>query len=58
MNALDELCKATGTQPDNWELIDGPKTRCGVDHWFQHTQSGRKAYVNDDQGRITVDYED
>lgn len=58
MNALDELCKATGTQTDHWESIDGPETRCGVDHWFRHTPSGRTAYVNDDQGQITVDYED
>lgn len=58
MKALDELCKATGTHADDWERIDGPDSRCGVDYWFQHARSGKKAYVNDDEGHITVDCED
>jgi hypothetical protein len=56
MKALDELCKATGTRPDEREFLDGPDSRC-VDYWLKHKPSGKEAYVNDDQGSVTVDCE-
>ena len=57
MKALDALCKATGTRPEEWEFLDGPDSRCGVDYWLKHKPTGKEAYVNDDQGHVTVDCE-
>ncbi len=57
MKALDELCKATDTRPDDWEFIDGPESGCGVDYWLKHKPTGKEAYVNDDQGHVKVDCE-
>jgi hypothetical protein len=55
MKALDELCRLTSTRPDEWEFLDGPDSRCGVDYWLRHKPTGKEAYVNDDQGHVTVD---
>ena len=55
MKALDELCRKTGTRSDEWEFLDGPDSGVGVDYWLKHQPTGREAYVNDDQGHVTVD---
>lgn len=51
---LEALCCETDTTADMWEAIDGPDSRCGVDYWFRNRLTGEEAYVNDDQGAITV----
>lgn len=56
MKALDELCKATTTRADDWEFLGGPDSGCGEDCWFKHKPTGKEAYVNDDQGHVTVEY--
>ena len=55
MRILDELCETTGTELKDWEFIDGPVSRSGVDYWLRHKPTGKEAYVNDDQGHISVD---
>lgn len=54
MNPLKALCQETGTAPKDWEELDGPESGCGVDFWFRHKKTGVEAYVNDDQGYITI----
>ena len=57
VKALDELCKATGTRPDEWEFLDDPVIWCGMDYWLKYMPTGKEAHVNDDQGDVTVDCE-
>jgi hypothetical protein len=53
---LNLLAKLTDTQPAVWEPMVGPDSRCGVDYWYRHP-SGQEAYINDDQGHITISVE-
>ena len=38
----------------HWEEIDGPDSRCGVDHWYRNQVTGREAYANQDQTHWTI----
>lgn len=51
---LRTLCDATATGPDDWIAIDGPESGVGVDYWYRNKSTGAEAYVNDDQGHITI----
>lgn len=44
---LEKLTDETG-----WESVDGPDSRCGVDYYYKNESS--EAYINDDQGFLTV----
>ena len=47
MTHLDELCKATGTRPDEWEFLNSPDGGCGVNYWLKHKPTGKEAYIAD-----------
>ena len=51
---LEYLCNETGTNPEDWEDIDGPTTGVGVERWFRHKEDGREVYLCDDQGDISI----
>ena len=38
-------------------FIGGPDSGCAVDYWLKHARSGKKAYVNDNQGHVKVNCE-
>jgi hypothetical protein len=42
----------------SWESTDGPETRCGVDYYFAHRSSRSEAYINCDQGYVTITVDD
>ena len=44
----------TGTEPDRWEEVDGPDTRCGVDFHFVIDDETLSAQVNVDQGEVSI----
>jgi hypothetical protein len=44
-----------GHRADEWEFLDGPDSVCGVDYRLKHKPTDKEAYVNDDQGHVTVD---
>ena len=48
------IAKLTGTRANSWENIDGPDTHCGVDYYFEHRSKKTEAYLNNDQGYITI----
>ena len=52
--AIEALSRETDTPIKDWEEIDGPDSGVGVDHWFRNKETGREAYVNEDQGEFTV----
>ena len=52
------LAKLTNTRPSSWESTDGPETRCGVDYYFVHRRSQSEAYINCDQGYVTITVDD
>ncbi len=54
---LKELTDAAGGRACDWEEIDGPDSGVGVDHWFRNNKTNEEAYVNDDQGFISVSTE-
>ena len=55
MNAiLQILATLTDTKADDWEIIDGPDSGCGIDYWLRHEKSGREAYANLDQEYLTI----
>lgn len=37
-----------------WREIDGPASRCGQDYWYR-SRDGVEAYINEDQGHLTVE---
>ena len=50
---LEEL---TGIKKKKWKEMNGPDSGCGLDYWYK---SGKKeAYINVDQGYISVTYVD
>lgn len=51
---IEFLCRQTGTKEQDWEVIDGPESGTGEDHWYRH-KNGDEAYVNDDQGHLTAE---
>jgi hypothetical protein len=53
---IKALCAATESHPRDWEEIDGPPSRHGIDRWFRHKQTGDEANTNNDQGHITVSH--
>ena len=50
---LNKLCELTNTEPNEWEPVDGPSSRVGVDYYFVH-DSGKACYINNDQDWLTV----
>lgn len=54
-NVLQTLAQETGTKETDWQFLDGPDSRCGVDYWFENLETGQQAYVNWDQGEISVE---
>jgi hypothetical protein len=48
------LAKLTNTRAALWESSNGPDTRCGVDYYFVHRRSKIEAYINWDQGCVTI----
>jgi len=51
---LKAVALTTGTRQNDWELMNGPDSRCGVDYWLRHKQTGQQVYANEDQGTISV----
>ena len=48
---LEELSGLT-----NWEEVNGYDSGVGIDYWF--SSDGHEAYVNDDQGYLTITIDD
>ena len=53
-SVLKAVAEKTGTRQRDWELLDGPESRCGLDYWLRHKKTKQEVYANDDQGYITV----
>ena len=51
---VDILASVTGTRARDWQSLDGPDSRVGVDYWFRHRKTGQEAYVNLDQDHLTI----
>jgi hypothetical protein len=54
---LQKLASLTHTHEDDWEDLDGPDSRVGVDYWFRHRTTGAEAYANLDQDHLTISVE-
>lgn len=54
LNALEYLCRITGTEPADWEEMVGPDSGVGLDFWFINTTNEEQWYVNVDQGEYTA----
>lgn len=52
---IKAVAEHTGTRAQDWYHIGGIDTRCGVDYWFEHRQTKRQVYVNEDQGEIMIE---
>jgi len=48
------LASVTGTRTRDWEPMAGPDGHVGVDYWYRHCKTGQEAYVNFDQGHLTI----
>lgn len=48
------LANYTKTAEADWESTEGPDSRCGQDYYYKNTKTGQEAYVNIDQGHITI----
>lgn len=57
MDPLQILCGETDTEPSEWEEIDGPQSRVGIDSWFKHPERGIWL-VNEDQGHLSLSGEE
>lgn len=55
MAIRDDIADQTGTEPGDWEHINGPETGVGVEYWFEHIVTKQQVYVCDDQGHITIE---
>lgn len=51
---LEILASVTDTVESEWEALAGPDSGVGVDFWYRHAPSGKKAYLNLDQDHLTV----
>lgn len=49
------LADQSGSDPEDWEEMEGPEAGVGVERWFVHKKDGREAYTVDDQGHITIE---
>jgi hypothetical protein len=51
---LQVLASVTHTSADDWKTLDGPDSGVGVDYWYRHRGTGEEAYLNLDQGHLTI----
>ena len=51
---VDILASVTGTRLRDWQSLDGPDSRVGVDYWFRNRKTGQEAYLNLDQDHLTI----
>ena len=51
---IDILASVTGTSTRDWQSLDGPDSRVGVDYWFRNRKTGQEAYLNLDQDHLTI----
>ena len=51
---VDILASVTGTRARDWQSLDGPDSRVGVDYWFRNRKTGQEAYLNLDQDYLTI----
>ncbi len=54
LSILEKLAAVTDTSAKEWEALDGPDSRVGVDYWYRHRKTGAEAYVNLDQEYLTI----
>ena len=54
INYQKALARLTGTRAACWKPANGPETRCGVDYYFEHRSRKSEAYINWDQGHVTI----
>lgn len=54
--AMKRLVKETGIPESQWTEVEGPDSGHAVDRWFVHVPTGQLAYVNDDQGDISITF--
>jgi len=55
---LELLAQQTGTPANQWKEVDGPESNTGVDFWFINEKASKVAYINNDQGDISISIED
>ena len=48
------LSEATGTLALDWSDADGPESGVGVYLWYRNEVAGLSAYVNSDQGQVSI----
>lgn len=53
MKSIEEQVEEHTGLYGGWKEMDGPDSGVGVDYWFVH-KSGLEAYVNVDQGEVTI----
>ena len=53
-SVVEVLASVTDSMVKDWEDMDGPDSGVGVDFWFRNRKSGAEAYVNLDQGHLTI----
>lgn len=54
LSILGKLAAVTETLTGDWEDLDGPDSRVGVDYWYRNRKSGTEAYLNLDQDYLTI----
>lgn len=58
MTIVEQVARKSGTFAKDWVLIDGPDSGTGVDYWLENRRTNLQAYVNDDQGFVSIEIMD
>ena len=45
------------TDTEGWKEVNGPSSGVGLDYWYENAE-GSEAYINLDQGEMTVSIDD
>ena len=51
---MEMLASITDSTLEDWQDLDGPRSRVGVDYWYRRRTTGAEAYANLDQDHLTI----
>ena len=53
---LEAIVDATGTNPNDWEVLDGLTTGVGFELWYVNIHNGMEVYGCNDQGGVSLSF--
>jgi hypothetical protein len=54
LEKIDLIAELTNSEPEEWEVTEGPTSGLGEDFFFCHAVDGREVWINIDQDYITI----